>query len=526
VRAAGAAAGHAGAEAAELSGRLAGEDAVAALGRGAASPSAARERLASLVEPAVATPPPAAGPARGRRAFVDLDEDVTVKDFRQGVYEGFDSLELAKRYTTTTMGPSQGRFSQLPAARLMAAETGLDLGTVGQTTARPPWATVPLGVLAGRPAEATKRSPMHARHEVLGANVRWAGDWLRAYDYGDPAAETQAVHAAAGLIDVSTLGKLIVRGPDAGELLDRLYPNVISSLKPGRIRYGVLLSDAGRIVDDGTVCRLDEETFYVSTTSGGAGAVEQWFSWWLAIWGLEATVSDVTQGVAAVNLAGPRARAALAKLTDLDVSAGGFAYLDAKEATVAGVDCLLLRIGFVGEVGFEIHCAAGHGTALWDALLEAGAEFGAQPFGLEPQRVLRLQKLHVIVGQDTDSESTPQGAAMPWIVKLDKEQNFIGRRALEHKLDLPPEAELVGFRCEGGEVPTEGSVVVVDGAAAGEVTSARSSAQVEGVIGMAWVPTALATEGARISISDAGRTHAAVVTRQPFFDPDGKVLRG
>ena len=115
----------------------------------------------------------------------------------------------------------------------------------------------------------------------------WAGDWRRAYDYGDPQAEALAVHDAAGLIDVSTLGKLIVRGPDAGEFLDRLYPNRFSNLKPGRIRYGVIASDAGRIMDDGTICRLDDDAFYVTTTSSGAGAVYEWFSWWLADWQLD-----------------------------------------------------------------------------------------------------------------------------------------------------------------------------------------------------------------------------------------------
>ena len=124
----------------------------------------------------------------------------------------------------------------------------------------------------------------------------WAGDWRRAYDYGDPAAEALAVHEAAGLIDVSTLGKLIVRGPDAGEFLDRLYPNRFSNLKPGRIRYGVIASDAGRIMDDGTICRLDDDSFYVTTTSSGAGAVYEWFSWWLADWRLDVHLTDVTQG--------------------------------------------------------------------------------------------------------------------------------------------------------------------------------------------------------------------------------------
>jgi sarcosine oxidase subunit alpha len=524
--AAGAAAGYDDEGRAERSGRLAGAEAADSLGHRYSRLHEERVRLGSPEAPGeVGAPPPCSG--EGGKAFVDLDEDVTVKDVRQAVAEGYDSLELSKRYTTATMGPSQGRFSQLPSARLIAAETGLDLGTVGLTTARPPWTSVPLGALAGRPFEAAKRSPVHGRHEELGANVRWAGDWLRAYDYGDPEAEARAVHEAAGIIDVSTLGKLIVRGPEAGELLDRLYPNRISSLEAGRIRYGVLLSDAGRITDDGTICRLDEETFYVTTTSSGAGAVEQWFSWWLADWGLDATVTDVTQGLAAINLAGPRAREVLAGLTDLDLSNESFPYLDAKQAKVAGVECLLLRIGFVGEVGYEIHCAGAHGRALWDALAEAGAGLGARPFGLEPQRILRLQKMHVIVGQDTDSESTPYAAAMPWIVKLDKEQEFIGRWALEQRRDEAPAVELVGFRCANGAVPTEGSVVLgTGGRAAGEVTSARFSAQVGAVIGMARVPSDLAEEGRRIAISDGDRRLDAVVTKKPFFDPDGEVLRG
>ncbi len=525
VFAAGEVAGYPGADAAELSGALAGAEAADSLGR---RYPRLREEQVRLGPPPAASgvaPPEAVG--EGGKAFVDLDEDVTVKDVKQAVAEGFDSLELAKRYTTVTMGPSQGRFSQLPSARLIAAETGLDLESVGLTTARPPWTSVPLGALAGRPFEPAKRSPIHARHLDLHATVRWAGDWLRAYDYGDPEAETRAVHEAAGIIDVSTLGKLIVRGPQAGELLDRLYPNRISSLKPGRIRYGVLLSDAGRITDDGTICRLDEETFYVTTTSSGAAAVERWFTWWLADWGLDATVTDLTQGLAALNLAGPRAREVLAKVADLDVDSESFSYLDAKQARVAGIECLLLRIGFVGELGYEIHCAAAHGRALWDALAEAGAELGVRPFGLEPQRILRLQKLHVIVGQDTDSESTPYVAAMPWVVKLDKEQEFIGRWALEQRRDEAPRVELVGFRCADGRVPTEGAVVLgTDGTAAGEVTSARYSAIVDAVIGMARVPTGQAEDGARISISDGGQRIEAVVTKSPFFDPDGEVLRG
>ncbi len=522
VGAAGAVAGHDDADTAELSGLVAGAEAAVALGfDGAASASLEQDRARLRDRPApspVATPPAMARDAKGGgKAFVDLDEDITVKDIAYAAAEGYDSIELSKRYTTVTMGPSQGRFSQLASIRALGESTGITVGEVGMTTARPPWVSVPMGVLAGRPFEPAKRSSIHGRQREQHATVKWAGDWRRAYDYGDPQAEALAVHESAGVIDVSTLGKLLVRGPGAGDLLDRLYPNRFSNLKPGRIRYGVMTSDAGRIMDDGTICRLDDDSFYVTTTSSGASAIEEWFGWWLATWNLEAQVTDVTQALCAVNLAGPKAREILAGLTDLDTSPEGFAYLDGKQGKVAGVDALLLRIGFVGEVGYEIHFPAAYGEHVWDALVAAGA----RPFGLEPQRILRLQKLHVIVGQDTDSESTPYGAAMPWIVKLDKEQDFIGRWALEHAAEHPAEYALVGFTMANGHVPTEGAVVLPGG----QVTSSRHSPQLGKAIGMAWVPSGQAEDGAEITISDAGATYAATVTTSPFFDPEGEVLR-
>jgi sarcosine oxidase subunit alpha len=536
VFAAGSVAGHDDADGAELSGLVAGAEAALGLGvpdqagfagaratGGAAADRAALDQDRARLRDRPAPPPAAAPPAIARdrnkagKAFVDLDEDVTTKDIALAAAEGYDSIELSKRYTTVTMGPSQGRFSQLASIRALGAHTGLTLGEVGMTTARPPWVSVPLGVLAGRPFEPAKRSAIHGRQREQNATVRWAGDWRRAYDYGDPEGEALAVHEHAGVIDVSTLGKLLVRGPGAGELLDRLYPNRFSNLKPGRVRYGVMTSDAGRIMDDGTICRLDDESFYVTTTSSGAAAIEEWFGWWLATWDLEAHVTDVTQALSAINLAGPKAREILAGMCDLDVSADELAYLDGRRGKVAGVDALLLRIGFVGEVGYEIHFPSAYGEHVWDALVGAGA----RPFGLEPQRVLRLQKLHVIVGQDTDSESTPYGAAMPWIVKLDKDDDFIGRWALEHAAEHPAEYALVGFTMANGHVPTEGAVVLPGG----QVTSSRRSPQLDKVIGMAWVPSAQADDGAEITISDEGRRFDATVTTAPFYDPEGQVLR-
>ncbi|MET0768460.1 MAG: FAD-dependent oxidoreductase [Solirubrobacteraceae bacterium] len=524
VHAAGSVAGHDDARSAELSGRIAGAEAALALhgdnGKSHAEVEQDRAALRDRPAPSSYATPPAVARERGNggKAFVDLDEDVTTKDIALAASEGYDSIELSKRYTTVTMGPSQGRFSQLASIRALGAHTGLTLDEVGMTTARPPWVSVPMGVLAGRPFEPAKRSAIHGRQREQNATVKWAGDWRRAYDYGDPEGEALAVHESAGVIDVSTLGKLLVRGPGAGELLDRLYPNRFSDLKPGRIRYGVMTSEAGRIMDDGTICRIDEDTFYVTTTSSGAGAIEEWFGWWLAVWELEATVTDVTQAMSAINLAGPKAREILGGLSDLDVSPEGFKYLDGKQTKVAGVDALLLRIGFVGEVGYEIHFPSAYGEHVWDALTAAGA----RPFGLEPQRILRLQKLHVIVGQDTDSESTPFGAAMPWIVKLDKEQDFIGRWALEHAKEHPAEYALVGFTMSNGHVPLEGAVVVPNG----QVTSVRRSPQLGGVIGMAWVPAGQAADGETITISDRGSSYPATVTTSPFFDPEGEVLRG
>jgi sarcosine oxidase, subunit alpha len=518
--------------AAAASGEAAGIAAAHALGRQTADSQARAVELASRLgelrspAPSVAVPPPVSGDGRGK-CFACLCEDVTSKDVKLAIDEGYDSIELSKRYTTVTMGPCQGRMCQLPAVRLMAHNTGTSLGDVGVTTARPPWVSVPMGILGGRPVEPAKRSSIHSRHRALNATVKWAGDWRRAYDYGDPEGEALAVNTAAGIIDVSTLGKLIVRGGDAGEFLDRLYPNRLSNLAPGRIRYGVISSDAGRIVDDGTICRIDEETFYVTTTSSGAGAVEEWFSWWLATWGGELTLTDVTQGLGAVNLAGPKAREILSAVTDLDCSADAFTYLDAKQARVAGVQCLIMRIGFVGEVGYEIHFPAAQGEHVWDALIAAGTPHGLRPFGLEPQRILRLQKLHIIVGQDTDSESTPYGAAMSWIVKLDKQQDFIGKWALQHYADQTPATALVGFSLHNGRVPTEGAVVLDErGSPAGQVTSARRSPVLGKTIGMAWVPAALAHDGARITISDEGAQLDAEIQTAPFYDPDGKVLRG
>jgi sarcosine oxidase, subunit alpha len=459
------------------------------------------------------------------KCFVCVCEDVTDKDLKRAIAEGFDSIELAKRYTTVTMGPCQGRLCHVPSIRVYARESETDPGSIGTTTARPPWAPVTLGLLAGRPHEPAQRTSIHHRHKELGGHMMWTGTWRRPHSYGDVEAEVQAVHGAVGMIDVSTLGKLIVSGPDAAEFLERLYPNRFGDMKPGRIRYGVLNTDSGRIMDDGTIARLSDGTYYVTTTSTGAGAVVEWFEWWNAVWGYDLQISDVTGGLAAINVAGPRSRDLLGRMTDLDISNEGLSYLDARQGQIAGVPCLVLRIGFVGELGYELHFPSPYGEFMWDTLLEQGEDLGIRPFGLEPQRVLRLEKMHILVGQDTDSESNVIEANMPWIVKFDKD-DFVGKWALEHVQARGMREQLVGFEMEDGRVPPEGGQIVVkERTPVGRITSARWSPELRKVIGMAWVPAELAHDGAEFFVTMNGGFDKAHVRLRPFFDPDGERLR-
>jgi sarcosine oxidase subunit alpha len=463
---------------------------------------------------------------QGDRCFVCLCEDQTTKDLKLAIAEGFDSIELSKRYTTVTMGPCQGRLCHVNSIRVYAKTTGLDENTIGTTTARPPHTPVTLGLLAGRPHEPVKRTALHHRHEDHGATMMWTGAWKRPHSYRpDAGAEAHHVHEAVGLIDVSTLGKILVTGPDAGAVLDRVYPNRFSDLKVGRIRYGVITGDAGRIMDDGTVARLDDETFYVTTTSTGADGVYQWFTWWNAVWFMDVRFTQLTGAVAAVNVAGPFARELMGRVSSDDFSNEGLAYLDARPVRVAGVPCLALRIGFVGELGYELHFPSAHAEHVWDALLERGAPLAVAPFGLEPQRILRLEKGHVIVGQDTDSESNLLEAALPWLVKNDKEFEWVGKWATQQVADRGLEWMLVGFESPSGAIPVEGGQVLVDGISAGRVTSVRHSAALGKVIGLAIVPSELAVDGARFVVQVDDRPVAMRVQLGAFFDPAGERLR-
>src|SRR6185312_14694245 len=232
-----------------------------------------------------------------------------------------------------------------------------------------------------------------------------------------------------GLIDVSTLGGLDVRGPDAAEFLNRMYTFTYTKLAVGRSRYVLMTDQAGAVIDDGVACRFHDEHFYVTATTGGVDGVYRTMLFWNAQWRLNVDVANVTAAYAGVNIAGPRSREVLQTLcTDTDLSPTAFPYLGVRQATVAGVPCRLLRVGFVGELGYEIHMPAHYGEHVWDALMEAGKPLGIRPFGVEAQRVLRLEKGHIIIGQDTDGLTHPYEADMAWAVAKSK-PFFVGQRS-------------------------------------------------------------------------------------------------
>jgi len=485
--------------------------------------AAARETLANP-----GTPLPSS-----KRAFVCLCSDVSSKDLCDSIAEGFDHIETLKRYTTATMGPCQGRMCQLSAIGVCAHETGRSIANTGVTTFRPPNPGVTLGALAGPRHHPIRRTPMHYAHEKLGAVWMDMGDWKRPRYYRPHGAtneaecvlsEYRAVREAAGLIDVSTLGKLDVRGTDSGKLLDKVYTHRFSDLRPGRVRYALMCDEAGVILDDGTISRLDNDRYFVTTTSGNLDFVHQWLDWYLVGTGWDVHITNVTAGYGAMNIAGPKSREVLGKLTGCDLASGAFPYMACRETKVSEIPAVLLRIGFVGETGWEIHCPAECAEALWHALLEAGQEFDIRPFGVEAQRLLRLEKRHVIVGTDTDALTNPYDVDMGWVVKLEKD-DFVGKAFLSHAAKNPSREHLVGFVLQGPGVPQDGAAVVVDGQPAGRVTSSRHSPAQQTAVGLAWVKTSKAKQGESIDVRVDGKLARAQVTMQPFYDPEGLRLR-
>jgi sarcosine oxidase subunit alpha len=518
------------AQATALDGQRAGLAAAAQLKPQSNDLATRRDALAAQIQ---ALPLRDASPAHyissssAKKKFVCLCEDVTEKDLCDAVAEGYSNIETLKRYSTVSMGPCQGKMCQSASIAICARANGQSIEQAGVTTSRPPEQPLPLGLLAGRALHFSlvRRTPMHDWHLQHGATMMDAGNWKRPEVYTSTDEEHAAVRQRAGLIDVSTLGKIELRGHDVVRFLEFVYPNRFESLKAGRVRYGVICDDAGILLDDGTIARLAENRFFLTTTTGNADAIDSWFRSWLAGRpNLDVQMTNVSGSYAAMNLAGPRSREILQKLTDADLSVGAMPYLAAGQFAVAGVSAIALRLGFVGELGYEIHVPSQYGLHVWEAILAAGAEFSIVPFGVATQRLLRLEKKHLLPGVDTDALSNPLEADLPWIVKFDKD-DFVGGRSLAQARDRGIRNRLVGFRIQGEAIPKPPALVLYNGKLGGRVTSCEYSPAAGCGIGLAWVPADQARNGERIEVQVDGRPVAAIVQDEPFYDPAGEKLK-
>lgn len=517
-----------------LEGELRGRQAAQAVGFEAKTTDALQQKLTALKTSEPLRTSPVVYVPGGKLSFLSFDEDVTRQDLRDAIAEGYDSPELLKRYSTLGMGPSQGKYETANTLALCAEANHQPLTEISPTTSRPPVSPVPLGVLAGRQLEPVKLTPMHHWHVAYGAKMMNAGLWKRPEHYGNPTAEVLGTRHTLGLIDVSTLGKIELRGPDVPDLLERLYINQWRQLPVGRARYGVMVNEDGVIFDDGVVAHLADEVWYMTTTTGGANAVYEMIQWYLQSgWNFRVHLNQMTDQYAAMNLTGPQARQVLQPLTDLDLSNDAFPYMGARRGMVAGLPATILRIGFTGELGYEIHVAAGYGLYLWETLLEAGRPHGLIPFGVEAQRIMRLEKGHFIVGQDTDGLTDPLMAGLAWAVKLDK-SDFVGRPSLVRRQQRGLTQKLVGFQMLNRDIaPQEGQQIVQPNPAwpigleiLGRVTSARYSPTLKESIGLCWLPIERATPGQEFTIRIDGTLQTAQVVRLPFYDPAGERLKG
>lgn len=469
---------------------------------------------------------------KGKKGFVCLCEDVSRSDLRQTVGEGYDSAELLKRYSTVSMGPCQGRMCNPTVTHLRAADTGQEPSQAGSTTARPPIRPVSLAALAGQKMEPVRRTPMDEWHRSHGAKMMVAGMWMRPEHYGNPLDEVQAVRERVGLIDVSTLGKFHLHGSGVPDFLEQVYTNRWRKLAIGRVRYGVMVNEEGVVMDDGVTAHVGSDLYYMSSTSGGAQSVYQWCQWWLQSgWNLDVRMLDATELRAAMNLTGPQSRAVLRKVVSgVDLSNQAFPYMSVREAEIAGAPAMLLRIGFTGELGYEIHTPSHYGLHVWQSLLQAGQEYGIGVFGVEAQRVLRLEKGHVIVRQDTDSLSSAYEAGMGWAVKLGKD-DFLGRPSLQLAHDRDVSRQLVGFEIPDGTLPQEAHQIVREGPGPlgleiiGRITSARWSPTLEKSIGLAWLPPEMSAVGSEFDVRVDGELKRGLVVETPFYDPGGSRLR-
>ncbi|MGW3097517.1 sarcosine oxidase subunit delta family protein [Streptomyces sp. NPDC001102] len=480
----------------------------------------------------------------GAPRFVDLQRDVTVEDLSRATGAGLRSVEHTKRYTTAGTANDQGKTSGVLASGVVAELLGVDVSELGTTTFRPPYTPVSFAALAGRdrgalsdPVRTTALHEWHVGHGALFENVgQWKRPWYYPRDGEDMESavlrECAAAREGVAFMDASTLGKIDVQGPDAGVLLDRLYTNMMSTLKVGMIRYGVMCRPDGMVFDDGTVIRLAPDRFLVTTTTGNAAAVLDWMEEWLQTEWPELRVhcTSVTEQWATVALVGPKSRAVLGSLApQLAVGNDDFPFMAWRETTVAGIEARVCRISFSGELAYEINVSPWQALALWEALYEAGAPYGITPYGTETMHVLRAEKGYPIVGQDTDGTVTPQDLGMSWVVSK-KKPDFIGKRSYARADAVRPDRKhLVGLLPEDpATFLPEGTHLVADSVLPappvpmlGHVTSSYRSAALGRTFALALVKGGRDRIGERLYAPVGDRLVPVTVASPVLYDPEG-----
>jgi len=477
------------------------------------------------------------------KAFVDFQNDVTADDVRLAHEESFASVEHLKRYTTLGMAPDQGKTSNVNAIGIMAALTGRGVGETGTTTYRPPFTPTPLAAFGGLDRDGLFRPlrtmPCHAEHERLGAHFEDYGGWARPSGYPLPGEsrqqtetrEARVVREQCGLFEGSPLGKMEVVGPDAGVFLDRIYANTVSTLKPGHVRYGLMLNELGVIIDDGVVVRLAEDRFLVCTTSGGAGRIAAWLEEWLQCeWvDLRVIVAPVTTAWGVLTLTGPRARDVLMRAgADFDVSPEAFPHMSFREGRVGSTEARVLRVSYTGEVSYEINVRASETSKLWASIYEAGQGQGLQPVGIDAWDLLRTEKGYLHVGADTDGTTTPFDVGFGHVLK--KKSDFVGRRSLTlPENQRPDRLQLVGFepRDPQAPLPSGSHVRAPDGRGSmGYVTSSAMSPVLGRTVAIGMLEGGAARHGETVSLVTPTGPQAAKVTAPGAYDLRGERLNG
>ncbi|NND91206.1 MAG: sarcosine oxidase subunit alpha family protein [Granulosicoccus sp.] len=482
--------------------------------------------------------------SRAPKQFVDMQNDVTAAGIQMSTQEGFESIEHVKRYTALGFGTDQGKTGNVNGMAIVAHALGKTLAETGTTVFRPNYTPVSFGVVAGASTDLLfdpqRFTPMHAWHLQRGAVFENVGQWKRPlyFPQGDESMaqaivrEQLATRNGVGILDASTLGKIDIQGRDAREFLGRVYTNAWAKLAPGRCRYGLMCGEDGMIMDDGVTSCLAQNHFLMTTTTGGAAHVLSWLEIYQQTeWPeLEVFFNSVTDHWATMSIAGPDSRNLLATLTDLDLSAESFGFMDWREATVAGIPARIFRISFTGDLSYEINVPAHYGLALWEALFEAGAAFGLTPYGTETMHVLRAEKGFIIVGQDTDGSMTPYDMNHGWAVANNKEFSFIGKRGMNRSDCLRTDRkQLVGL------MTTDPSALLPEGAQAvrdpaepipmtmvGHVTSSYHSAFLGRRIAMAVIKDGLQRMGEKVYFPLAGGELVEAVICDPVFvDPQG-----